>query len=70
MHRFWYENGTGTMVFDFNAPISGYGLVRLQTAVAALVGVPGSRTTTGNVRVAIRGRWQNARKARTIDPNA
>jgi hypothetical protein len=58
------------MVFDFNAPISGYALARLQTAVAALVGGPGSRTTTGDVRVAIRGRWPNADKAWTIDLNA
>jgi hypothetical protein len=58
------------MVFDFNAPISGYGLVRLQTAVAALVGGPGPRTTTGNERVAIGGRWQSADKAWTIDLNA
>jgi hypothetical protein len=58
------------MVFDFNAPISGYALARLQTAVAALVGELGSRTTTENVRVAIRGRWRNADNAWTIDLNA
>jgi hypothetical protein len=58
------------MVFDFNAPISGYALARLQTAVAALVGGSGSRTTTGNERVAIRGRWQSADNAWTIDLNA
>jgi hypothetical protein len=58
------------MVFDFNAPISGYDLTRLQTAVAALVG--GTRVENHNRKsaIAIRGRWQSADKAWTIGLNA
>ncbi|WP_206521951.1 hypothetical protein, partial [Mesorhizobium sp. M7A.F.Ca.CA.004.04.1.1] len=65
-HRFWYENGTGTMVFDFNPPISGYDLAGLQISFGRL----GEGSHKISMRFAIRGRWRSVNQARIIGRNA
>jgi hypothetical protein len=53
---FWYENGAGTIVFDFKGQISGYASRRLQ--IAAQIRSEGKRSLRykkANMRLAIRG---------------
>jgi hypothetical protein len=58
------------MVFDFNGPISGYGLLGLQISRGRLgETIKVENRMTGN-RFAIGGWWRSAKQARTADLKA